>query len=337
MPLVSVIIPVYNTEKYLKKCINSILSQSLEDIEIIIVNDGSSDNSLSIIKQFTDDRIILINKINRGLSSARNCGIQKSCGEYILHVDSDDRIEPDYCLDTYNFAIKNNVDIVITDWNMLWHGFEKKCKAIKGDVGKNIITNLEYITLWSENKIPSTCVNRLIKASLYKNNNIYHPENISLGEDLATTPRLSFFAKNIGIINKSYYNYIQNPKSIMNLNTIKRIYNLIDTFTILDDFFQKNSIEVNTNYLKAYHYSILVHKKYDMNDPFYTTAIEEYLDLMKNKNIIFHPNIQGVNFILIRILLKMNSSKNMLKLIRTINCFLLSLKICFNKKISKAK
>ncbi|HGJ5858845.1 MAG TPA: glycosyltransferase family 2 protein [Arsenophonus nasoniae] len=337
MPLVSVIIPVYNTEKYLKKCINSVLSQSLKDIEIIIVNDGSTDNSLSIINQFTDDRIILINKANGGLSSARNCGIQKSCGEYILHVDSDDWIEPDYCLDTYNFVKKNNVDMVIIDLNILWHGFEKKRKAIEGDIEKNIITHLEYLALWSENKVAPTCVNRLIKASLYKDNNIYHPVNISLGEDLATTIRLASFAKNIGIINKSYYNYIQNTESIMNLGTIKKIYDLIYVFSILDDFFQKNNIEVNTNYLKVYHYSILISKKYDINDPFYTKAIEEYIDLMKNKNIIFPKNIQGVRFTLIKILLKMNSSKNMLNLIRIINIFFISLKIFFQKKKYKAK
>ncbi|MCG9533285.1 glycosyltransferase family 2 protein, partial [Providencia rettgeri] len=130
MPLVSVIIPVYNTEIYLMKCINSIINQTLKDIEIIIVNDGSTDNSLAIIHSFSDDRITVINKINGGLSSARNMGIAQAKGEYILHVDSDDWIDENYCLDTVTFAKKHNVDIVLTNLKLLWNDNVVEQKAI---------------------------------------------------------------------------------------------------------------------------------------------------------------------------------------------------------------
>lgn len=116
---ISVIVPVYNVEKYLDRCLKSIVTQSLKDIEIIIVNDCSPDNSLKIIKKYMeiDRRIILIDKIkNEGLTSARNSGLEIAQGEYILHIDSDDWIEQDYLKDMYELAIKYDADMVISDY-----------------------------------------------------------------------------------------------------------------------------------------------------------------------------------------------------------------------------
>ncbi len=115
MPNVSVIVPVYNVEKYLKKCIESIISQSLKDIEIILVNDGSTDNSLKICQQFSkmDNRIRLINKANTGVSDTRNTGIEEATGEYIMFVDSDDWLEKQACEIAYKEAKKEDADSVI--------------------------------------------------------------------------------------------------------------------------------------------------------------------------------------------------------------------------------
>ena len=90
LPLVSVIVPIYNVENYLKKCIDSILCQTYSNLEIILVNDGSTDNSLEICNSYKDDRIIILNKENGGLSSARNSGLEVMTGEYIFFLDSDD-------------------------------------------------------------------------------------------------------------------------------------------------------------------------------------------------------------------------------------------------------
>ena len=98
MKLVSVVIPVYNVEKYVEKCLDSVINQTYQNLEIIIVNDGSTDNSLSVCqkKKLSDSRIKLINKENGGLSSARNAGIECAQGEFICFIDSDDWIELDY-------------------------------------------------------------------------------------------------------------------------------------------------------------------------------------------------------------------------------------------------
>ncbi|MEX5877964.1 glycosyltransferase family 2 protein [Providencia hangzhouensis] len=321
MPLVSVIIPVYNTEIYLMKCINSIINQTLKDIEIIIVNDGSTDNSLAIIHSFSDDRITVINKINGGLSSARNMGIAQAKGEYILHVDSDDWIDENYCLDTVTFAKKHNVDIVLTNLKLLWNDNVVEQKAINPSTSKNIFTSIEYLEYWAKNKAISNCVNRLIKRSLYLNNNITHPENISLGEDLVTTPRLSFYADKIGFIDKSYYNYIQNPLSIMNSSAVYRVYEIINVFNILDDFFIENKLSIDTNYLKAYHYSILISKKYNVLDPYFSKAFDVYIKTMSSIKFDSDFSKHGIKFKLIKIAFKISRSTRMINLIRATNCF----------------
>ncbi|HDT8036797.1 TPA: glycosyltransferase family 2 protein, partial [Enterococcus faecalis] len=115
MKLVSVVIPVYNVEKYVEKCLDSVINQTYQNLEIIIVNDGSTDNSLSVCqkKKLSDSRIKLINKENGGLSSARNAGIECAQGEFICFIDSDDWIELDYIEVLLNGMENTNVDISV--------------------------------------------------------------------------------------------------------------------------------------------------------------------------------------------------------------------------------
>ena len=116
-PKVSIIVPVYNAEEFLEDCIKSIIYQSLEDIEVICINDGSSDNSLGILNNFQekDNRIKIFSQENSGPAAARNLGLEKSSGEYILFVDGDDWIEPDMCEKLYEHAIHNNSDLILFD------------------------------------------------------------------------------------------------------------------------------------------------------------------------------------------------------------------------------
>lgn len=281
---ISIIIPVYNVEKYIKKCLISITNQSLKELEIIVVNDGSSDNSLEIIKKIKekDSRIKIIDKKNGGLSSARNIGIRESCGEYILNIDGDDWIEKECCKEMYEKAINNNLDIVIAD--MYWN-FGEENVQYRHDLQLNeekIISNIKYLENFFNNKIfPNSC-NKLYKAELYKKNNIYHPLNISMGEDLSTTPRLAYYAERIGKINKSYYHYIQhNSESLTKKNSRKRIYELLEAFKILEDFFSK---DYDVKNLKMLHMEYqLFRKGYNIKDKFYNKAICEYICLCKEK------------------------------------------------------
>ena len=327
MVAVSVIVPVYNTSQFLEKCLNSILCQSLINIEIIVVNDGSTDNSLDIILSYKDDRIIVINKDNGGLSSARNAGLNNASGEFILHVDSDDWIEANYCRDTYGFAIKNGLDMVLTNLNLVWNNNKNRTlKAIDDEIDNKIFSGDEYLGYWIKNKTLSNCCNRLIKRSLYEDNGISHPESVALGEDLVTTPRLSYLSKSIGFINKSYYNYLQNSESIMNTGTVKRVYEMINVFNILDDFFQSHNVELNTEFLKAYYYSVLISRNYDIYDPYYKKAIDEFINVILSEKLIINKSVHGVKFFLLRTLFKLSRSLEVIVFVRFINCTLIKIK-----------
>lgn len=298
---ISVIVPVYNTEKYLRRCLDSIINQNFREIEIIIVNDCSTDNSLKIINDYIkqDDRIILINKEkNKGLSAARNSGIGIARGEYIAHIDSDDWIEQNYFKDMYEYAIKNEAEIVISDF---YKDFDNGQISYMKDQEKNIENVGAIKNIFLFRAYP--CVwNKIIKAELYKGNDIFHPEGISIGEDLCTSPKLMFFAKKIMKHDKAYYHYIQNPKSMMrektqNLNKIKEIYSVVKN---LEEFFISKNIVLPINELKINHLSIwLLKSEYSLNDLEYLEILDEYVKLFKkvdlnifvSKKIIFFGKI----------------------------------------------
>lgn len=171
-PKISIIVPVYNVEKYLERCLDSILSQSFNAFELILVNDGSTDNSYKICEKYSynDKRIKLINKENGGLSSARNAGIEASQGEYIGFIDSDDYIDKFMYEILYNYAEKNKSDIVICKY--------KKVDANFG-MNENLNYNVEEINysnfqalnqLYEENNIEFVVMwNKLYKRSLFDN------------------------------------------------------------------------------------------------------------------------------------------------------------------------
>lgn len=184
---VSVIIPVYNCEKYLEDCIESLINQTLKECEFIFVNDGSKDKSEEIIKKYTDKdkRIILINQKNSGVSVARNVGIKKATGEYIGFVDADDYVENDYYEKLYNVAKKNQCEIVIGDFKAEING---KYNKFNMPFTKDKVMNKEYI----EDKIYPFFIredslnavwNKLYKSSIINNNKIEFPIGLDLGED----------------------------------------------------------------------------------------------------------------------------------------------------------
>lgn len=280
---ISVVIPVYNTEKYINKCLDSIVSQSLKEIEIIIVNDGSYDNSNLLIEQYKklDERIVVINKKNGGLSSARNAGIKRARGKYIINIDSDDWIEQDYFKDLYIKAEENDLDIVISDFYYDYgNGIVKYTSD--GFISENeIVGSKNYIELFLKGNIFPAVWNKMYKTKLYLENQIFHPEGISLGEDLGTTPLLAQKAKRIGKINKAYLHYMQNLDSLTKSNPTKRIYELIFVFKLLEKKIEKFK-KSDMNLKKIQSIGLLIfNSTYDLKDNFYNDALEYYVSLFK--------------------------------------------------------
>lgn len=184
---VSVIIPVYNCEKYIGECIESLINQTLKECEFIFVNDGSSDKSKEIIKGYAkgDSRIKLINQKNSGVSVARNVGLKNAIGEYIGFVDGDDYVEVDYYEKLYNTAKSNFCEIVICDWKSEVNGIENRLNL---PFERNKVLNKRYIEdkiypfFIKEDSLNSVC-NKIFNNNLIRENNIMFPVGVELGED----------------------------------------------------------------------------------------------------------------------------------------------------------
>lgn len=215
-PKISVIVPVYNTAKYITKCINSISTQSLTDIEIIVVNDCSPDNSLDVIKKLTvkDNRIVIVDKtINEGLELARRSGIQIAKGDYISHVDSDDWLEKDALKKLYEEAILNNSDIVIGNHSRVLDKFGLIKKKSNLDVfRKNILlTRKEFMENYYQGFFGINIIPVTMWASIYKKEFLDSLEietlNFNMGEDLNYNIQVFPEAQRISFIEDCVYYY----------------------------------------------------------------------------------------------------------------------------------
>ena len=236
-PKISIIVPVYNSGKYIKNTIDSILNQSIKDLELILVNDGSTDNSGQIIDDYKkqDSRIKVIHQENKGVSCARNNGISIAQGEYLGFIDSDDMVDLNMYSMLYEVALKSNSDIVCS-------GF------VEEDTQGNIYRNYSYpypdIVLVNDEikqKVVSHLDNHLeligggsmctkiYKRSFIKNNGLSINEDITVGEDFCFNIEALYFANNVtGVASMPYHYMSVNPNSIMTKLDDKKLLKFID-------------------------------------------------------------------------------------------------------------
>ena len=236
MKKVSVIIPVYNVEKYIKKCLDSLVNQTLSDIEIIVVNDGTPDNSQIIIDEYVKnypDKVISIVKENGGQGSARNIGLEKATGEYIGYVDSDDYVELNMYEELYDKAKENDSDIVICGNNIVYENNYNKITEINYDNKYNDFENAFFgkMAVW----------NKLYKKKMLINNNIKFKEKVWY-EDFAFTLKTLVNAKNIDFLDKTLYNYLWREGSTMNNNNVKRNLEILDAFDDIRNYLISNDL-----------------------------------------------------------------------------------------------
>ena len=210
MPKVSVLIPVYNVEKYLEECLDSIIDQTFKDIEIICVNDGSTDSSAKILEKYKkkDNRIVIVNKENGGLPSARNAGIDAAKGEYLSFVDSDDHIKPNMIERLYNTAKETNAEIVICGANI----FPENPKAIKWlydtlSPQKNYYEKCNSELLFDNPASRPFIWRTFVSKALIDRYNFRLKEDIHIGEDNAFQFRIYPKANGIAVIPDKLYNY----------------------------------------------------------------------------------------------------------------------------------
>jgi len=240
---ISVIVPVYNVEKYLEKCIDSILSQTFKNFEVILVDDGSMDRCGIICDNYEklDNRVKVIHKTNGGLSSARNSGLEIASGEYVVFIDSDDWIDKNMYQELYNEAKKNNADIVQCKFMKAYDENVSICH----DKYKNIavIGNLDALNNLYNDKCTETVVtwNKLYRRHLF--NDITFP-NGKLHEDEFTTYKLLYKSNKVVLVDQEFYYYRQTPNSIMNSAFNIRRFDSLEALNQKLEFFKQINNEV---------------------------------------------------------------------------------------------
>lgn len=300
MKKVSVIVPVYNVYDYLGKCLDSLVNQTLKELEIVIVNDGTPDNSDELIKKYSKKykNIKYFIKENGGLSDARNFGIEKATGEYIAFLDGDDYVEYDMYEKMYDKAKENDFDMVVCDLNYVYP--QKIVRAY---------SNISYDT----NDIKKTMLNiypaawnKIFKKDLFKNN-IRFKKGVWF-EDVEFIYRMLPYIKNIGVIDEPFCQYVQRSGSIT--NTINRkLYDYIDNFNGIIDFYKDNNLfleyrnELEYCYVR-YIYATFVKQAAKYNKEDYLEAVDKAIENVKKhfpnyrKNKYFYKNLKGIYLVL---------------------------------------
>lgn len=291
---VSVIIPAYNIENYIERCLISIKNQTLQHIEIIVINDGSTDKTLEAIKNVAegDDRFRIINKDNEGIIEARKSGLNIAKGEYIFFVDGDDWIKGNALELLYNKANNEDADIVISN-------------AIKTDGNNSEVLNLYNIEREIEikddpikhflldNILPSMLA-QLIKKDFITGNSIVFPERLSYGEDVATSLSWLLYRPKISFINEGLYYYFQREDSISKIPGIK-IKDIVVSFQFIKKQLEEKDL------FNAYKYEfeklcyrhifigkiLRINKLYNFRKDIFKAYLSFNINIKSNKYIVY--------------------------------------------------
>lgn len=302
-PKLSIILPVYNTEQYLEKCLNSILNNTFQDFELIIVNDGSPDNSEKIILDFKDkykDKIVYIKKENGGLSDARNFGLKHAKGEYISFIDSDDYIEHDMYEKMMNKLEQHPFDIVACDVNLVYENSDK-IDVVSSGYDKDLFDKQEikqtmiyfYPTVW----------NKIYKAEII--NEITFLKGVWY-EDLEFMLRVYPNITSIGVVKEPLHNYLQRKNSITYTYNDK-LYDIINNMDSVISFYQEHGIyeeyKQELEYLYA-RYSLATFpkrlakcgkiSKYNKGIKYAVSKVKEYFPGYKNNKYLRKTGIKGL-------------------------------------------
>lgn len=237
--LISIIVPVFNAEKYLNKCIQSILGQTYSNIELLLIDDGSTDSSGAICDNYgsQDSRVRVFHKLNEGVSVARNWGLDNAKGEWITFVDSDDWIDADMYEQMYNAAMQKKADMVSCDLLMEHKDYSRilSCNN-KYDDHKLMYDclvpiSVEYFAMW----------NKLVSREVYDRGRIKASIGLNMWEDVELMTKIRYFSKSSCVINKPYYHYNKtNENSITNsLKLINQVEGQIQRVKQIELFFSQ--------------------------------------------------------------------------------------------------
>jgi glycosyltransferase involved in cell wall biosynthesis len=299
LPIISVVIPVYNVENYLHRCIDSVLNQTFQDLEIILIDDGSKDSSGRICDQYAqkDKRIRVIHKENARVSAARNDGIILAKGKYVSFIDSDDWIEPEMYQEMINKAENLNLGFIMCDYKRRYKDYEeKRTQPIRGGYysEKDIKNELfQCLIMFEDIEFPPTISNCvcLFNLEFLKSNILYYDEDIHYCEDSILGSKIMYHATNFYYLKgHHYYNYFYNPNSTTNTYNQKKWNSYLNINEKLIKYFGKTiefdftrQIKINMLYFTL---NTLGQIKYSGHDG------EERKNMIKE--IIYHPKVTDI-------------------------------------------
>lgn len=295
--LISIIVPIYKVENYLKRCIDSILNQTYTNLEIILVDDGSPDNCGIICDEYAkqDCRVKVIHKKNGGLSDARNCGIKVSTGEYLIFVDSDDYILKNMCETLLKNALENNADIVSCNFKEVYLNGQEKINKQSQNQQISIVSNAEAIyRYFVKNDLDMNVVwNKIYKKNIFLGDNKIEFPVGRLHEDDFTVYKLYYYANKVVIINDILYNYFKREESITGNFSRRNIFDKIDAVIEQYNFFED--------------------KENDLKDMTKIRCIDSYVFLLKLKNkMLLNERILNKKFFVLKKYI-LDNEKNILR------------------------
>lgn len=295
----SFIVPVYNTEKYLKKCLDSLVNQTYDKFEIIIVNDGSLDNSKRIINDYKKKykNIIVVNQENQGLSMARNNGVKKASGDYLIFVDSDDYVEKDL-LKVINKNIKKEDVLrfqVIEESKKSIKWEEQEFDDLNGVDAFKILSTYHFVE-------PAWCY--VIKTSYYNKNKFSFKKNM-FHEDYGLIPLVIYKANRVKSINYLGYHYIIRDNSIMTSNDYKKTFKKAN-----DTFFQYLELRKHTNIKRVnnddYYLSYITNSVISKANTLNKNDKKRYIKMIKEEHVIDGVLVNTFSRKIKKLLMKIN-------------------------------
>lgn len=298
---ISIIVPVYNKEKYLRDCVDSILQQTYKDFELILVDDGSKDSSWNIIKEYADkdERVVPAHQENAGVSAARNAGLERAQGKWICFVDADDYLPKDGIQILVEYGEKSNADIINANATRVEGEKSYKIFNFKNEIVKgNIYPRLVHFAPWAQ----------LFKRSIIEEYHLRYIKGLAYSEDNVFILNYSLYASSIEFVNDSVYNYRINSDSAIQNKDYKKVayhqmwaahevYKLKDKKSSLRNFIINRTKILISSSINAYVYRAINILK--IND-----IIKLYSDFFKETNMFREYIIKATTLHTIKLLLK---------------------------------
>lgn len=306
-PYVSVIVPIYNAELYLQECVDSLLNQSLQNIEIFLIDDGSTDHSREIISQYSksDHRIKVILQKNAGPSRARNAGIDAAAGQYITFVDADDWVDRDAYLALYSKAVEQDVDVVFTPLhyqfpdsaNDFVRNYPLKANAVLNEqaIKRSILPDFLYSGSYGN---PF----KVYKSDLIKQYGILFAEDRSLGEDWLFNMDVFTYCKTVVYVNTPYYHYRQINSGSLMRKYRPQLFEFYMTKSPLEKYIKKWGLYNESVAIELLKRKCFVVLRLCILNEFKQDCKSSYIEKFKNiRRMLQHPDIKKAADILLRI------------------------------------